>query len=61
MTARRTYVDYLQDILAAATHAAQFVAGIDLDAFSRDTEKVYAVTRALEIIGEAARQIPPSV
>jgi uncharacterized protein with HEPN domain len=60
MTPRRTYVDYLQDILEAATHAAEFIAGIDLDTFSQDTEKVYAVTRALEIIGEAARQIPPA-
>ena len=59
MTPRRTYVDYLQDILAAATHAAEFIAGIDLDTFRQDTEKVYAVTRALEIIGEAARRIPP--
>ena len=33
MTPRRTYVDYLQDILEAATHAAEFIAGIDLDAF----------------------------
>jgi uncharacterized protein with HEPN domain len=61
MTPRRTYTDYLEDILTAATHAAQFVAGIGLDTFRQDTEKVYAVTRALEIIGEAARQIPPSV
>ena len=60
MTPQRTYVDYLQDILDAATHAAEFIAGIDLDTFSQDTEKVYAVTRALEIIGEAARQIPPA-
>jgi uncharacterized protein with HEPN domain len=37
------------------------VAGLDLDAFRKDAEKVYAVTRALEIIGEAARQIPPQV
>jgi len=60
MTPRRTYQDYLQDILEAATHAAEFIAGIDLDTFRQDTEKVYAVTRALEIIGEAARQIPLS-
>jgi len=36
MTPRRTYVDYLHDILAAATHAAEFIAGIDLDAFSQE-------------------------
>jgi uncharacterized protein with HEPN domain len=31
---------------------------VDLDGFVTNTEKVYAVTRALEIIGEAARHIP---
>ncbi len=36
----------------------QFVAGIDPDAFRRDVEKVYAMTRALAIIGEGARQMP---
>ena len=41
MTPRRTYQDYLQDILEAATHAAEFIAGIDLDAFRQDTGKVY--------------------
>ena len=32
MTPRRTYVDYLQDILEATTHAAEFIAGIDVSA-----------------------------
>ena len=61
MTLRRTYKDYLQDILVAATHAVEFIADTSLEAFSDDVQKVYAVTRALEIIGEAARRIPPSV
>ncbi|MCX6028030.1 MAG: DUF86 domain-containing protein [Chloroflexi bacterium] len=61
MTSKRTYVDYLHNILVAATHAQEFVAGIDLAEFLENDEKSYAVTRALEIIGEAARQIPPSL
>ena len=61
MTPKRTYVDQLRDILTAATHAEQFVADLDLQSFITNPEKVYAVTRALEIIGEAARQIPVSI
>jgi uncharacterized protein with HEPN domain len=61
MSAKRVYTDYLSDILIAATHAQSFVAGLNFDAFQADPEKVYAVTRALEIIGEAARQLPESL
>jgi uncharacterized protein with HEPN domain len=61
MKATRVYADYLSDILIAATHAQNFVAGLDFDTFQTDAEKVYAVTRALEIIGEAARQLPESL
>ncbi len=41
MTPQRTYTDYLQDILTAATHAMRFIGGVDLDAFRQDVEKVY--------------------
>jgi len=34
---------------------------VDLEAFCRDEEKVLAVIRALEVIGEAARNVPPAV
>lgn len=37
------------------------VAGIDFEAFQTNDEKVFAVTRALEIIGEASKKIPASV
>lgn len=35
-----------------------FVNSIDLDLFRANKEKQYAVIRALEIVGEAAAQIP---
>jgi uncharacterized protein with HEPN domain len=37
------------------------VAGIDFEAFQANDEKVFAVTRALEIIGEASKKIPASI
>lgn len=58
---RRTLIDYFRDILDAAIHAQEFVEGQDFESFSRNQEKIYAVTRALEIIGEAARSVPPDV
>ena len=57
MRPRRVYKDSLRDIPAASEQAQQFVAGMDLAAFWSDTKTQFAVIRALEIIGEAARHI----
>lgn len=61
MKPAREYGDYLRDILDAAEKAARFVADLDFDAFQANDEKVFAVTRAFEIIGEAAKHIPAPV
>jgi uncharacterized protein with HEPN domain len=37
------------------------VAGVDYESFRTNDEKVFAVVRALAIIGEAARHVPQSV
>ena len=58
---KREYEDYLRDILENAEKALSFVQGMDYDGFCTDDKAVYAVIRALEIIGEAARQIPEDV
>ncbi|HSN75354.1 MAG TPA: DUF86 domain-containing protein [Anaerolineae bacterium] len=57
----RSYQDYLIDILDAAEKALNWVKDIDLAEFTDNTEKVYATTRALEIIGEAARHMPQNI
>lgn len=61
MTAERTYIDYLADILNAIDDIAVFVRDVDEATFATDRKTVYAVTRALEIIGEAAKRIPAHV
>jgi uncharacterized protein with HEPN domain len=61
MKRRYTYLDYLRDILDAAQKARRFVEGLELDDFASNDEKIFAVTRALEIIGEAAKRVPKSV
>jgi len=58
---KREYEDYLQDMLENAEKALFFVQGMDYDSFYTDDKAVYAVIRALEIIGEAARQIPEAI
>lgn len=49
--------NYLLDMLKAAKLAQTFVADIDWDVFQFDLMRQSAVTRQLEIIGEAARRI----
>ena len=58
---KREYDDYLRDMLENAEKALSFIEGMDYDEFCTDDKAVYAVIRALEIIGEAARQIPEDV
>jgi uncharacterized protein with HEPN domain len=58
MKHNREYTDYLKDILEASEKVQQFVEGMDFEKFSRDPKTVYAVIRALEIIGEASKKIP---
>ena len=58
---KREYEDYLRDMLENAEKALSFVQGMDYDGFCTDDKAVYAVIRALEIIGEAARQIPENI
>ena len=58
MTKERAYVDFLRDMLAYAEIAEELLGDMDLETFSSDTRTTLAVVRALEIIGEAARNIP---
>jgi uncharacterized protein with HEPN domain len=39
----------------------EFVAALSFEEFERDRRTFYAVTRALEIISEAARRLPPEL
>ena len=61
MSAKRVYTDYLQDIVDHAEKAMRFVHDVSFDDFGDNEEKVFAVVKMLEIIGEAARHLPKSV
>nr|WP_290227632.1 DUF86 domain-containing protein [Trichocoleus desertorum] len=58
---KRQLEDYLQDILDAIAAIEQFTRGIEFEDFSQNLEKVFAVSRAIEIIGEAVKRIPDPV
>lgn len=57
----RDYKLYLADILAAMAAIERFVEGMSFEDFVRDDKTASAVVRKLEIIGEAAKQIPVDV
>ena len=61
MTAERTYTAYLGDILDAIVKTEQFIQGMTFERFVQDDKTVFAVVRALEIIGEATKRIPQEV
>jgi len=61
MSSTRPYLDYLEDILDAMEKATAFIQGMTYEQFAQDAKTVFAVIRALEIVGEATKQIPQSV
>ncbi|GAB4541656.1 MAG: DUF86 domain-containing protein [Anaerolineales bacterium] len=58
---KREYTDFLRDMLENAQRAIQFTKGMSYEVFAKDDKTVYAVIRAVEIIGEAAANIPEEV
>jgi uncharacterized protein with HEPN domain len=57
----RSLLDSLQDIFEAIQSIEKFISGIDFAEFERDEKTIYAVSKALEIIGEAVKNIPESL
>ncbi len=61
MTYRRDSTQFLLDIIESVADIEEFIKGIEFDEFSSDKKTVYAVMKALEIIGEASKNIPESL
>lgn len=53
--------DYIQDTIDAMDRAMKFIKDLSYNEFVQDDKTVYATTRALEIIGEAVKNIPNGV
>lgn len=55
---KRTYRDYLEDMLLSAKEVLEFTAGMSLTEFLKDRKTANAVIRSLEVLGEAAKKSP---
>ena len=58
---KREFLDYVEDVVEAMSNAEKFVRGMTFEEFIKDQKTIYAVVRALEIIGEAVRKIPATI
>jgi uncharacterized protein with HEPN domain len=61
MSASRDAVEHLADMIAAGSKAREFLGSMSLAEFAADERTVYAVVRALEILGEATKRIPQPI
>jgi len=53
--------DRISDMVAALGKAREFAAAMTLTEFAADEKTLFAVIRALEIAGEAAKRVPEAV
>ncbi len=58
MSEQRDLRDYLEDMNDMLVKLQEFVVGMTFEEFRDDTKTVFAVIRAFEVLGEAAKHIP---
>jgi len=52
---------YIKDILQNMQDAEEFIQGFSYDQFAGDKKTLNAVTRSIEVIGEAAKRVPDEI
>ncbi|HDZ61904.1 MAG TPA: DUF86 domain-containing protein [Nitrospirae bacterium] len=52
---------YIKDILQNMSDAEDFISGISYEQFTNDQKTLNAVLRSIEVIGEAAKNIPDNI
>ena len=55
---QKDYGDYLNDILSSIFEIEEFTKNLTFDKFVKDRKTVNAVIRSIEVMGEAAKNIP---
>jgi uncharacterized protein with HEPN domain len=58
---KRYSEDYLRDIEEAIKLAIEFTEGMNFDEFCQDKKTIFAVTRAIQIMGEAVKKLPDNI
>ncbi len=58
---KREFGLFIKDILEHIEKMESFIAGMSYEDFIRDTKTNFAVVRCVEIVGEAAKNIPDSI
>jgi uncharacterized protein with HEPN domain len=53
--------EFLTDIVDTAQKAFSFVEGMTFEEFKGDEKTIFAVIRALEIVGEATKNVPEEI
>jgi uncharacterized protein with HEPN domain len=59
MFEKREIIDFLQDAINSMEKAERFVSEMTYEEFINDEKTVFAVIRAIEIVGEAIKHISP--
>ncbi|MBW1649579.1 MAG: DUF86 domain-containing protein [Deltaproteobacteria bacterium] len=57
----RECIDFIKDIIKSIEDVQIFVTGFNFNRFGQDIKTVYAVIRAIEIMGEAVKHIPNTI
>ncbi len=57
----RLYIHFVEDILLSISRIEEYVKDMSFEKFRQDYKTVDAVIRNFEIIGEAAKNIPPQI
>ena len=57
----RLYIHFIEDIFLSISRIEEYVKDLPFENFRRDYKTVDAVIRNFEIIGEAAKNIPPQI
>lgn len=60
MSGERIIGDHLREMLEHARKARRFVEGMSFESFGADERTCFATIRPLEVLGEAARSVPPA-
>ena len=58
---KEEFLDYIEDIIEAMNDTLSFVEDLNYGGFVKYRKTIYAVIRAIEIIGEAVKKIPELV